>query len=186
MHFLAEEAEHNPILPIWQEIVVGFVAFMLLVGILGKFVWPKMEETFQARVDAIEGGLKRAEARQAEADTLLEQYKQQLAQARAEAGRIRDEARADAVGIREEMLARAREESERVISAGRDALSAERETISRQLRSELGALAVDLAGRIVAESLVDEARQRGTVQRFLAELDDHSGESVTSGGGKRL
>ncbi|MBN1173688.1 MAG: F0F1 ATP synthase subunit B, partial [Micromonosporaceae bacterium] len=152
-HVLAEEAEHNPILPIWQEIIVGFIAFALVVAVLGKYVWPKMEATFQARVDAIEGGIKRAEERQAEADRLLEQYKQQLGEARTEAARIRDEARADAVSIREEMLTRAREESERVIAAGREALAAERATISRELRAELGSLAVDLASRIVAEAL---------------------------------
>ena len=41
----------------------------------------------------------------------------------------------------------------------------------RDLRSEVGTLAVDLAGRIVGESLADEARSRGTVERFIAELD---------------
>lgn len=188
MHrFLAEE-DHNPILPIPQEIVIGLIAFGLLVFVLGKFVWPRMEQTYAARVDAIEGGIKRAEERQAEANRLLEQYKQQLAEARTEAARIRDEARADAVGIREEMTARAREESDRIIAAGREALAAERSTIVRELRSEIGELAVDLAGRIVGESLADEARQRGTVERFLAELGGEGGSGgapVTSGGRRR-
>jgi len=182
------ETEHNPILPIPEEIIVGLVAFGLLVFVLGRYVWPRMEQTFQARVDAIEGGIKRAEERQAEADRLLEQYKHQLAEARTEAARIRDEARADAVGIREEMLARAREESERIIGAGREALAAERTTIVRDLRGEIGSLAVDLAGRIVGEELADSARQRGTVERFLSELaesSDGGGERQASGRGGR-
>jgi F-type H+-transporting ATPase subunit b len=169
---LAEAAEeHNPILPIWQELLVGTVAFALLVFVLGKFAWPRMEQMFQARVDAIEGGIKRAEERQAEANALFEQYQEQLANARSEAARIRDDARADAEGIKADVLARAREESDRVIAAGREALRAERETIVRELRSEVGTLAVDLASKIVGESLADEARQRGTVERFLADLD---------------
>jgi F-type H+-transporting ATPase subunit b len=185
--FLAEEAQHNPILPIWQEIVVGLIAFGLLVYVLGRYVWPRMEQTFQARVDAIEGGIKRAEERQAEANRLLEQYKQQLAEAKTEAARIRDEARADAVGIRDEMVARAREESDRIITAGREALAAERSALVRELRAEIGELAVDLAGRIVGESLADEARQRGTVERFLVELGEggSGGEPVGSGGRRR-
>ena len=65
---------------------------------------------------------------------------------------------------------RAREESDRIIHAGRDALAAERGSIVRELRSELGGLAVELAGRIVGEALEDEARRRGTVERFLEEL----------------
>src|SRR3954467_15486691 len=132
-----------------------------------KFVFPMMEKTFAARVDAIEGGIKRAEAAQAEANELLEQYRAQLSEARTEAARIRDEARADATGIREDLLAKAREESDRIIAAGREALATERQTTIRQLRAEVGELAVELASRIVGEALQDEARRRGTVERFL-------------------
>jgi F-type H+-transporting ATPase subunit b len=144
-----------------------------------KFVFPRMEETFRARVDAIEGGIKRAEEAQAEANRLLQQYKEQLAEARTEAARIRDEARADATGIREDILAKAREESDRIIAAGRDALQTERQTIVRQLRAEIGSLAVDLAGRIVGESLEEEARRRGTVERFLEEIGDADAAGAT-------
>jgi len=168
---LAAEAEHNPIIPVWQEIVLGSIAFGVLCFVLMKFVFPQMEKTFAARVDAIEGGIKRAEAAQAEANQLLEQYRAQLAEARTEAARIRDEARADAEGIRQDVLATAREESDRIIAAGREQLAAQRESIVRELRSEVGSLAVDLAGRIVGESLADEARSRGTVERFIADLD---------------
>jgi F-type H+-transporting ATPase subunit b len=180
-HILVAEATHNPVVPIWQEIVIGTIAFALLVYVLGRFVWPRMEQTFQARVDAIEGGIARAEAAQAEAHALLEQYRQQLAEARTEAARIRDAATADAVGIREDMMARAREEADRIIAATREQLAAERVMIVRELRANLGELAVELASRIVGESLADEARQRGTVERFLAEL----GEAPAGSGGRR-
>src|SRR5262245_2438930 len=178
-----EEGGGNVILPHWPEIVVGLVAFGLLCYVLMKFVFPRMEATFQARVEAIEGGIKKAEEAQAEANRLLEQYRLQLAEARTEAARIRDEARADAVGIREDMLAKAREESDRSIAAGRDALQTERQTIVRQLRAEIGELAVELAGRIVGEALEDEARRRGTVTRFLEELGE--GPTPATAGGRR-
>jgi F-type H+-transporting ATPase subunit b len=168
---LSEAVEHSPILPLWQEILVGGVAFAVLCFVLMKFVFPRMEETFKARVDAIEGGLKRAEDAQAEANKLLEQYKAQLAEARTDAAKIRDDARADGEQIRQEIQVRAREESDRIIAAGREQLNAERQQIVRELRTEVGTLAVDLAGRIVGESLTDEARRRGTVDRFLSELE---------------
>ena len=164
------ETKHNPIIPIWQEVIIGIIAFGLLCYVLMKFVFPQMEKTFAARVDAIEGGIKRAEAAQAEANQLLEQYRAQLSEARTEAARIRDEARADAEGIRQDVLAKAREESDRIIAAGKDQLQAERASIVRELRGEMGTLAVDLAGKIVGESLADEARRKGTVDRFLADL----------------
>lgn len=175
LRFLAqEEPTHhtpNPILPIWQELVIGGISFAILAFVLMKFVFPRMETTFKARVDAIEGGIERAEKAQAEANELLNQYKAQLAEARTEAARIRDEARADAEGIRQDVLAKAREESDRIIAAGREALAGERSAIVRELRSEMGTLAVDLAGKIVGESLADEARRKGTVERFLSDLE---------------
>jgi F-type H+-transporting ATPase subunit b len=182
MWFAAEE-EPNVIIPHVPEIIVGLIAFGLLCFVLMKYVFPRMEETFQARVEAIEGGIKKAEEAQAEANRLLEQYKAQLAEARTEAARIRDEARADAQGIREDMLNKAREESDRIIAAGREALQTERQSIVRQLRAEVGTLAVDLAGRIVGEALEDEARRRGTVERFLQEIGDDS--APAGAGGRR-
>jgi F-type H+-transporting ATPase subunit b len=169
------EAEHSPIVPLIPELILGTIAFAVVCFVLMKFVFPRMEETFRARVDAIEGGIKRAEEAQAEANSLLEQYRAQLAEARTEAARIRDEARADAEGIRQDVLAKAREESDRIIAAGREQLAAQRESIVRELRSEVGTLAVDLAGRIVGESLADEARSRGTVDRFITDLDATGG-----------
>jgi F-type H+-transporting ATPase subunit b len=188
MWYLAQEQEqeHSPIVPIWEELVIGAVAFGLLCWVLMKFVFPRMEQMYQKRVDEIEGGLQRAEAAQAEANQLLEQYRRQLAEVRTEAAKIRDDARADAVGIREDMLAKAREESERIIAAGREALAAERATLVRELRAELGTLSVELASRIVGEALADEARRAGTVERFLTELEPSpdgaaAGEAAAAG-----
>jgi len=166
-----EHAEPNPILPLTEELIVGTVAFLVLCFVLLKFAFPRMEAMYQARVEAIEGGLRRAEERQAEANALYERYQEQLNELRSEASRIRQEAAAEAEAIRQEILAKAREESERIIAAGREQLAAERQTIIRELRGTVGTLAVELAGRIVGEALEDEARRRGTVDRFLAELD---------------
>jgi F-type H+-transporting ATPase subunit b len=174
MLWLANEGhgeQVNPIIPVVEEIVIGAIAFGVLCFVLMKFVFPRMEQMYQARVEAIEGGIRRAEERQAEANALYEQYQQQLNELRSEASRIRQEAAAEAEAIRQEILAKAREEADRIIAAGREQLAAERQTIIRELRGTVGTLAVELAGRIVGESLEDEARRRGTVDRFLAELD---------------
>ncbi len=166
----AEEAP-NPIIPIWQELVIGGIAFAVLCFVLLKFAFPRMEQMYQARVDAIEGGIRRAEERQAQADALFARYQEQLADLRTEASAIRQEAAAEGEAIRQELLAKAREESDRIIAAGREQLAAERQTLVRELRGTVGTLAVELAGRIVGESLQEEARRKGTVDRFLADLD---------------
>jgi F-type H+-transporting ATPase subunit b len=172
LHYLAAEAhEPNPLVPIWQEIIIGIVAFGLLCFVLMRYVFPRMEQTFAARVDAIEGGIKRAETAQAEANALLEQYRAQLADARTEAAQIREESRIEGARIIEEMRAEAQAESARIVQRGAEQLHAERETLVAELRTEVGRLAVDLASRIVGESLEEEARRRGTIERFLAELE---------------
>jgi F-type H+-transporting ATPase subunit b len=181
-YLAAEGVEHNPILPIWQEVVIGTIAFAVLCFILMKYVFPKMEETFAARVDAIEGGIKRAEEAQVEAKATLEQYKAQLAEARTEAAAIRDEARAEAARISADLHEEARAEAARIVQRGTEQLQAERESLVAELRGDIGRLAVDLAGRIVGESLADEARRASTVERFLTELD---AEGATPTAGRR-
>jgi F-type H+-transporting ATPase subunit b len=185
MKLLVAEGSNAQILfPAVPEIIVGIIAFALICFVLMKYVFPRMEETFRARVDAIEGGLKRAEQAQAEANQVLEQYREQLAEARTEAAQIRDDARADAAAIRDEMLAKAGEERDRIIAAGKEQLAAERQTLIRELRSDIGTLSVDLASRIIGESLADEARRRGTVERFLAEIESGDGLAPTGAAGR--
>ena len=170
MSILAAESA-NPLIPPVGEIIVGLIAFAIVYFVFAKFVAPRLEQVFRARREAIEGGMERAEAMQAEAKAALEQYRAQLAEARTDAARIRDDARADAEGIRQDVLAKAREESDRIIAAGKEQLAAERATIVRELRAEVGTIAVDLASKIVGESLADEARRKGTVERFLSDLE---------------
>lgn len=171
---LAAAETHNPIIPEPSEIILGLVAFLVLLFVLQKFAVPRFEKVYQERTEKIEGGIARAEEAQAEAQRTLEQYKSQLAEARAEAARIRDDARAEGQQIVEEMRAQAQAESERIVNAGQAQLTAQRAQIVAELRADLGRQAVDLASRIVGESLEDEVRRRGTVDRFLEELESAS------------
>ena len=76
-----------------------------------------------------------------------------------------------AQAIRDDMLASAHAETERIAAAGRAQLDAQRSQIVAELRNDLGRVSVELASKVVGESLEDEARQRRTVERFLAELE---------------
>jgi F-type H+-transporting ATPase subunit b len=170
MSILAAE-EHNPLLPPPGEIIIGLIAFGIVVLVLFKFVAPRFEQVFRARREAIEGGIERAEAMQAEAKAALEQYRAQLAEARGEAAQIRDQARAEGQQILEELRVQAQEESARIVARGEEQLATARHQVVNELRGQIGTLAVQLAGQVVGESLADDARRRGTVDRFLAELD---------------
>jgi F-type H+-transporting ATPase subunit b len=171
MNILAAESE-NPLLPPLGEIIIGLIAFGIVLLVMFKFVAPRFEQVFRARREAIEGGIERAEAMQTEAKAALEQYRAQLAEARNEAAQIRDQARAEGQQILEELRSQAQEESARIVARGAEQLASQRQQVVNELRGQIGALAVDLASRVVGESLAEEARRRGTVDRFLAELDD--------------
>jgi F-type H+-transporting ATPase subunit b len=170
----AEEADAGPaVLGIpWGELVIGIVCFAILVFVLKKFAWPMFEKAYAERTAAIEGGIAKAEQAQADAAAALEEYNRQLAGAREEAARIREDARAQAQSIHDDLVAKARAETERIAVAGQAQLDAQRASIVAELRADLGRVAVDLAGKVVGESLEDEARQRRTVDRFLAELEN--------------
>jgi len=178
MDILAAEA-HNPLIPLLSELIVGLITFGILLFVLVKFAFPQLEKTFVARREAIEGGIERAEAMQAEAKAALDQYRAQLAEARTEAAQIRDAARAEGQQIIDQLRAQAQEESARIVARGEEQLTASRQQVVNQLRVHIGALAVDLAGRVVGESLAEDARRSGTVDRFLDSLD---GMSATTDG----
>src|SRR4051812_46418765 len=175
----AAEEEHNPLLPPVGEIIIGLIAFAVVFFVVVRFVVPQFEKAFVARRDAIEGGIERAEAMQAEAKAALDQYRAQLAEARTEAAQIRDAARAEGQQIIEELRAQAQQESARIVARGEEQLAANRQQVVNELRGQIGALAVDLAGRVVGESLAEDARRSGTVDRFLDSLD---GMSATTDG----
>jgi F-type H+-transporting ATPase subunit b len=176
MRFQAAESA-NPLLPPVGEIIIGLIAFGIVLLVLFKLVAPRFEQVFRARREAIEGGIERAEAMQAEAQAALEQYRAQLAEARTEAAQIRDQARAEGQQIIEELRAQAQQESARIVARGDEQLAASRQQVVNELRTQIGALAVDLAGRVVGESLEDEARRRGTVDRFLDQLEGMAARS---------
>src|ERR671912_779775 len=182
--YLATEGSEegpNPVIPPLGEIVIGLIAFGILAWVLMKYVWPRMEATFEARRDAIEGGIRRAEEAQEEARRLLTEYRQQLAEARTEAAQIRDNARAEGQRIIEEMRAAAQEESARIVARGEEQLTVQRQQVVRELRGEIGTLAVQLADRVVGESLADDGSRQRTVDRFLDDLDGMA-RSVPAGG----
>jgi F-type H+-transporting ATPase subunit b len=168
---LAAEDEPNPLLPHLSELIVGTIAFVLLYLFLRAKVFPVFEKTFAERRDAIEGGMERAKEAEEEAKETLAQYREQLADARHEAARLREDAREQGAQIIGEMREQAQAEARRITEQAHQQIEADKVQALTQLRVHVGSLATDLAGRIVGESLEDEARRRRTIERFLDEIE---------------
>ena len=167
----------SPLAVEWVEVILALVVFGLLFFAVKKFVVPNFEKTFADRTAAIEGGLQAAETKQAEADAKLAELEQQLGDARHEAARIREEAREQGATIIAELREQAQTEAARIVEHAHTQIEAERQQAVTSLRAEVGALATGLAGRIVGESLEDEARQSRVVDRFLADLESEQSAS---------
>jgi F-type H+-transporting ATPase subunit b len=161
----------NPLIPAAYDIIWSAVCFAI---ILGLFIWkilPNVQKTLDARAEVIEGGIKKAENAQAEAAAALDKYNEQLSEARAEAGRIREQARLDGTKILNELKEQATIEANRITANGLATIEAERQAALVSLRTEVGSLAIDLASGVIGQSLSDDAKAASLVDQFLADLE---------------
>jgi F-type H+-transporting ATPase subunit b len=161
----------GPLSPSLVELVIGTISFLIVFAVLYRVLMPRIQQTLKERTDQIEGGLQRAEEAQREATQTLEQYQAQLAEARHEASRLRQDAQEEGARILAELRERGEAERQRLVAAAHDQIEADRTQAIQALRTEMGALAVELASRVVGESLDQDARQRRVVDRFLEELE---------------
>ena len=166
-----------PIIPHPVELIVGFIALAVLYYVVRKYVVPRFEEAYRTRTEAIEGGMERARAAQAEAEAALQQYRAQLQEARGDAARIRAEAQSERATIVEQARVEAQQAAQQVADRSRAQLLADVAAARAELSRDVGRISVDLASKIVGENLADTDRTRGTVDRFIADL-----ESVTAAG----
>jgi F-type H+-transporting ATPase subunit b len=170
--YAAEEgANNNPLIPAWYDIIWSGVCFVVILFVFWKVALPKMQALLDQRAAAIEGNIAKADEAQRKAEAALVEYTAQLAEARKEAGEIRDAAREDGKKIVTEAKESASAEAARLTAAAHTQIEAERQTALVSLRSEVGTLALDLAGGVIGETLSDDAKARAVVDRFLADLE---------------
>jgi F-type H+-transporting ATPase subunit b len=173
----AGEEGTNPLIPAWYDIIWSSVCFIVILFFFWRLVLPRMKKLLDERSAAIEGNMEKADEAQREAEAALQQYTAQLAEARAEAAKIRETARVDAQRIGSEIQAQAQTDAERVKANAQVAIEADRQAALVSLRSEVGSLAIDLASGVIGESLSDDAKATALVDRFLADLEaDTSGK----------
>jgi F-type H+-transporting ATPase subunit b len=164
--------------------VVELIAFLIILFILAKYVIPPINKAMTDRQNQIRKEFADLDQAQSEARAAEKDFREQLANARHEAAKIREDAREQGAAIIAEMRQQAQEESDRILRHARAQLEAERSQAVQSLRSEVGTMATTLAGRIVGESLEDDDRRARTVERFIRALEEDSPSSeVPTGSG---
>lgn len=178
VHWAAEEGAPpegiDLVIPAFEELVAGIVAFTIVFILVWWKVRPAIAETLAARQEAITGQLTEAEKAKRDAESLLQDYKQQLATAKDEANKIVDEAKQAADAVRSDIKSKAESEAAGIVTKARDEAAAEKERVSGQVRDEVMSLSMALTQKVVAEG-IDEATQKRLVERFIDDVGELEG-----------
>jgi F-type H+-transporting ATPase subunit b len=170
----ASQADH--LYPEPGELIVGLIAFAVLFFFTWKWVLPRFRQVLDERRQKIQGEMEQAETTRREADKVLEDYRAQLAGAREESNRIIEEARATAEQLRRDLQARSEEEARATVARAQDEIRAERDRTFQELRGQVGQIAVEIAERVVGQSLDKSAHDR-LIEEFIDQVS-------TSGNGR--
>ena len=169
--FFASEEQLNPLLPATPDLVWGTIAFIIVAFVIYKVAWPAFSATLDERTEKIDKGLNAAAAAQAEVAEERAKLAEERSAAMEEASAIRDQAKANADDIVSEAKDAAQAEAKRIADATTRQIAADTETARRSLQSDIGAVASELAARIVGEQILDPAVSQKVIDAFLAELD---------------
>jgi F-type H+-transporting ATPase subunit b len=151
--------------------VVELVAFIIVLGVLWKWVIPPLQKAMNDRQETIRKQLAESEAAKEALQKAEAEYKNAVADARREAAQMRSEAEDQRKAIVERASSEAEQKVNEILARGQAQLEAEQRQAVRQLKAELGGLAIELASKIVGESLNDDQRQERVIERFLGDLD---------------
>jgi len=161
--------------------IFELVSFFILLWLLHRYVIPPISRMMDQRQETIKKQIDESREAKERLEKAEQDYKEALSEARAEATQLKDEARAEAKRLKEELTAKAHEEAANIAAAHQRQLEIDRQRAMADLRREIGDLAVQLAGRIVGESLEDEARRSRTVDRFIEEVEGSAAAADTAG-----
>ena len=159
----------NPILPEGKELLWGSISFLIVFGLLAWKAWPAIKAGLQARQDRIREDLAKAESARTEAETSLEEYKRQLADARNDASQIIEEARLQAEGVRQERVAAVETEIAELRARAADDIRLATERAMGDLQSKVAELSIELAEKVVERNL-DRDTQTALIESYINQV----------------
>jgi len=161
--------------------IAELIAFLIILGVLGKYIVPPVQKAMRDRQAMIDQQVKDAQEAKQQLAQAQEAFQNALTEARSEAAQIRENARAEAQRTIDELRASAQEEASRIVARGEEQLASQRSAVVRELRTEIGTLAVELSEKIVNQRLADDASVSATVDAFLAGLEARDAAAGTNG-----
>jgi F-type H+-transporting ATPase subunit b len=146
------------------------LAFLTTLWVLGKFVFPRVQDALDKRQKAIEEAIEASERARAEAGQLLDEYRERLREARTQSEEIVLRARKAAEEHERESLDEARKHREELLEQTRRDIEAETRRAIQEIRNEVADLTVLATEKVTRKALNDDD-QRRLVEEALGELD---------------
>lgn len=166
----AQEAAPTPFAGDVGNVIWTVVIFLIVLWVLGKYAWGPLLTTIQNREKFIHDSLAKAKRQQEEAEALLAEYRERLAEAHAEATAIVEEARRDAEVVAQKVEAEAREESEKTLARAKREIKLATETALDELYRKSAEMATAIAGKVL-ERNISPAEHEKLIDQALAEVD---------------
>lgn len=146
------------------------VTFLLVLFLLAKFAWGPISDALVQRESFIEDSLKAAENAKAEMANLKAENERLLDEAKVERDRIIKEANAAAKRIVEEANADASKEAQKRVEEARIAIQTEKQAALAEVKTQVAALSVQIAEKLMRQELKNEAAQKALVQDYIKDL----------------
>lgn len=167
-HAFGAENGINAIIPQMQEFIPMLIAFLVLWFVLAKFGWPKFEAMLEKRELTIKDSLEKSEQARIEGERLLEQYQQQLEEAKSQAASIIAESKTTGEALKHDITKQAQAEAASMIEKAHGAIEAEKKAAIAELQSSAADLSVAVAARLIGEDLSD-SEHRKIIERYVRE-----------------
>ncbi len=169
-----DDCQKSPsvLMPEWNEVIWGGGAFLVVLAGLSYLALPALKKSLNDRTERIRDSIDEADKLKAEAATTLTQYQASVADAKAEAARIVDEARQDAEKVRADLIARAEAEVNELKAKGREDVEAGKARAITELQAQVGDLTIALAEKVVERSL-DDATNRQLIDNYINNLGNN-------------
>ena len=156
------------ITPQLAEFIPALISFSIVFFVLSKFAWPAISQMLDQRSDSIRDSLERAESAKIEAERLLVEYKQTMAEARKEAGTILQQAKQSAEATRSEASARAIAEYDELLVKAREAIEGEKRAAIEELQRSVADLSIAVAGKLIGSELSREDHLK-VIEKYVSE-----------------
>jgi len=156
------------LIPKMTELIPATVSFLIILLIAMKFVWPPITNMLDERAVNIRESLERAEAAKVEAERLLEEYRNTMAEARKEAGTILQQAKQAAETTRSEASAKAQVEYDALLVKAREAIEGEKRAAIAELQQSVADLSVAVAGKLIGAELSKDDHLK-VIEKYVSE-----------------